>query len=99
MPVRNVLLLAAMLAVAVLLGVFVGALVVSYRSPGVAVVARRGPVQEQLFRVQTRLVGRVEQGEVVPPEVWSKVTQAHEALKAGDEAAAAALLNELEVEE
>ena len=95
---RNILLLAAMLAVAVLLGVFVGALVVSYRNPGVAVVARRGPVQEQLFRVQTALVARVERGEVVPAEVWSKVTQAHAALQAGDEKTASALLSEVEAE-
>ena len=95
---RNLLLLAAMLAVAVLLGVFVGALVVSYRNPGVAVVSPRGPLHEQLFRIQTRLVGRVERGEVVPADVWTKVTKAHAALKAGDQTQAAELLRELEAE-
>lgn len=97
-PGRNLLLLAGMLAVAVLLGVFVGALVVSYRNPGIAVVAPQDPLHEQLFRVQTRLVGRVEQGEVVPAEVWSKLTRVHAALKEGNEVEAAALLDELETE-
>ena len=95
---RNLLLLVSMLAVAVLLGVLVGALVVSYRTSEVTVVQPRGPLQEQLFRVQTRLVGRVERGEIVPTEVWSKVTRVHAALKAGDEAVAAALLEELEAD-
>ncbi len=96
LPGGHLLLLAAMLSVAVLLGVVVGALVVSYRSPGVPVVAPAGPLQEQLFRVQTRLVGRAERGEAVPADVWSKLTRAHEALNAGNEAEAAALLDELE---
>ena len=97
-PARNLLLLGSMMLVAVLLGVLVGAMVVSYREPRMTVVSPRGPLQEQLFRVQTRLVTRVERGEVVPAEVWSKVTRVHAALQAGDEPAAAALLRELEAD-
>ena len=94
-PGRSAVLLAGMLAVAVLLGVFVGALVVSYRDPGVAITSR-GPLHERLFRVQTELVARVERGEAVPAEVWSKVTKVHAALRRGDEVQAAALLRQLE---
>ena len=96
---RSLLVLGLMLVVAVLLGVLVGALVVSYRQPTIAVVPSQVTLQEQLFRVQTRLVRQVERGEVVPAEIWSKVTRVHTALRAGDDASAAALLEELDVNE
>ncbi len=95
---RNFAVLGLMLAIAVCLGVFVGALVVSYRQSRTTVIAPRVSLREQLFRVQTHLVGRVERGEAVPAEVWSKVTEVHAALRSGDEARATVLLDELEAD-
>ncbi len=97
-PLRSPLLLGALLAVAVVLGMIMGALLVSFRQPSVAVVRFRDPLEERLFQVQTRLVRRVERGEPVPAEIWSNVTRIHALLQAGDEDAAAALLDTLEAE-
>ena len=95
---RSPLLLVCLLAVAVVLGMVMGALTVSFREPSVAVVRSRDPLEDRLFRVQTRLVRRVDRGEAVPAEVWKKVSRAHTLLQAGDEVAAAALLTALEAE-
>jgi hypothetical protein len=95
---RNLLVLVALLAIAIMMGVGIGVLVASLKRPP-QIIVDTNPLtllKERLLRLKEELDTRTKRGETVPPHAWELVATAGIAISDNDEARAEANIAELE---
>lgn len=96
---RNALLLVGLLCLAVALGIGIGVLVASLKSPparSVPISEDQAALKQRFFRLKQDLEGRSSRGDPVPPLAWELMTNASSNLMEGQNDAAKAKIEQAE---
>jgi eukaryotic-like serine/threonine-protein kinase len=94
---KNLLVLAALLAIAILMGVGIGVIVASLKRPTQLIVESPiGALKDRLVRLKNEMDARTKRGEPVEARAWELVATAGLAISDNDGARAEASLSELE---
>jgi serine/threonine protein kinase len=94
---KNLAVLFALLAVAIVMGIGIGVLVASLKNPGsVTIESPAAVLRDRLVRLKTEMDTRSARGEQVPPRAWELIANAGLALGDNDEARAEKHITEIE---